>query len=99
MPVDKVAESQTLLDIANREGSLNHEDVFRTKLEKFQNRFREHRPSVIDISTDAEKQFHEDIEVINALGSLTADREVKRLCLAVSRALQFLARRGEQGEN
>jgi mannitol-1-phosphate/altronate dehydrogenase len=99
MPVDKVAESQTLLDIANREGSLNNENTFRDKLERFQNRFREHRPSVIDISTDAEKQFREDLEVINALGSLTADREVRRLCLAVSRALQFLARRTQQGDS
>lgn len=97
MPVDKVAESQTLLDIANREGSLNHEDIFRNKLELFQNRFKEKKPSVIDISTDAERLFREDIEVISALATLTADREVKRLCMAVLRCLLFLARTKENG--
>lgn len=97
MPVDKVAESQTLLDIANREGSLNHEDVFRNKLELFQNRFKEKKPSVIDVSTDAERLFREDIEVIAALATLTADREVRRLCMAVLRCLQFLARTKENG--
>jgi hypothetical protein len=97
MPVDQVAENRSLLDIANKEGSLNNEEVFRDKLEKFQNRFREHRPSVIDVSTDAEKQFREDLEVINALASLTVDREVRRLCLAVLRSLRFLARtKGDQ---
>lgn len=95
MPVDKVAESRSLLDIANREGSLNNEEVFRTKLEKFQNRFREHKPSVIDISTDAERQFREDVEVISALSNLSADREIRRLCIALVRTLQFLARTKE----
>jgi len=97
MPVDKVAENRSLLDIANKEGSLNNEELFRDKLEKFQNRFREYRPSVIDISTDAERLFREDMEVINALATLTADREVKRLCLAISRCLGFLARTKENG--
>jgi hypothetical protein len=97
MPVDRVAESRALLDIAAREGSLNNEEVFRDKLEKFQNRFREYRPSVIDVSTDAEKLFREDLEVINALAALTADREVRRLCLAILRSLQFLARTKENG--
>lgn len=92
MPVDRVAESRALLDIANKEGSLNNEELFRDKLEQFQNRFREHKPSVIDVSTDAERQFREDLEVINALGNLTVDREVRRLCLATLRSLQFLAR-------
>lgn len=92
MPVDKVAENRSMLDIANKEGSLNNEELFRDKLEKFQNRFREYRPSVIDVSTDAEKLFREDLEVINALAALTADREVRRLCLAMGRCLQFLAR-------
>ncbi len=97
MPVDRVAESRALLDIANKEGSLNNEDLFRKKLEGFQNRFRESRPSVIDVSTDAEKVFHEDLEVINAISTLTVDREVKRLGLAVLRCLQFLARTKENG--
>lgn len=97
MPVDKVAESMAMLDIANREGSLNNEETFRGKLEKFQNRFREHRPSVIDVSTDAERLFREDLEVINALANLTVDREVRRLCLAVLRSLQFLSRTKENG--
>jgi len=96
-PVDRVAENRALLEIAAKEGSLNNEDVFRDKLEKFQNRFREHKPSVIDVSTDAEKQFREDLEVLNALASLTADREVRRLCLATLRALQFLARTKDNG--
>ncbi len=99
MPVDKVAESRALLDIANQEGSLNNEALYRSKLEKFQNRFREHKPSVIDVSTDAERQFREDLEVINALASLTVDREVRRLCLATLRALQFLAKRVNQGDD
>lgn len=98
MPVDEVAEKQIRLDIANREGSVNHEDIFRNKLEAFQQRYRENRPSIIDVSTDAEKLFREDLEVINALGKLTTDREVRRLCLAVLRALQFLAKRQEQDE-
>lgn len=95
MPVDRVAENMALLEIANKEGSLNNEDVFRNKLERFQNRFREHKPSVIDVSTDAEKLFREDLEVINAIASMTADREVKRLSLALLRCITFLARTKE----
>lgn len=95
MPVDRVAENMALLEIANKEGSLNNEDVFRNKLERFQNRFREHKPSVIDVSTDAEKLFREDLEVINAIASMTADREVRRLSLALLRCIQFLARTKE----
>lgn len=95
MPIDEVSRKQSLLDVANREGSINHVDVFRAELEKFQNRYRENKPSIIDVSTDAEKLFREDLEVINALGSLTQDREVRRLCMAVVRALQFLAKRTE----
>lgn len=98
MPVDKVAESRAMLDIANREGSLNNEELLRSNIERFQNRFREHKPSVIDVSTDAEKLFREDLEVINALASLTVDREVRRLCLAVLRSLLFLRRRIDQQE-
>jgi len=89
---DKAAEYQTLLDIANREGSLNNEGVYRAKLEAFQNRFREQRPSVVDISTDAQKQFAEDLEVITALGTLSADREIKRLCGAIARCFEYLGR-------
>jgi predicted RecB family endonuclease len=98
MPVDQVAERQALLDIANREGTLNNEQIFRKKLEAFQNRFREQKPSVVDVSTDAEKQFREDLEVIQALATLTVDREVARLCYAVGRALRYLARRVEKGD-
>jgi hypothetical protein len=93
MPVDKVAENQSLLDIANREGTLNNEQIFRNKLEQFQNRFRESRPSVVDVSTDAERIFRSDMESIHALASLTVDREVSRLCMAVLRCLQYLAHR------
>lgn len=98
MPVDKVSEKMALVDIANREGSLNHEQELRQQFEKFQNRFREHKPSVIDVSTDAQKLFREDLEVINALASLTVDREVRRLCLATLRALQYLNQRVNQKE-
>lgn len=93
MPVDRVAESQALLDIANREGTLNNEQTFRNKLEAFQNRFRESRPSVVDVSTDAERIFRADLESIHSLASLTVDREVSRLCLAVVRCLQYLSHR------
>lgn len=82
-----------MLDIANKEGTLNNEQDFRNKLEAFQNRFRESRPSVVDVSTDAEKIFRSDIESIHALASLTVDREVSRLCLAMVRCLQYLAHR------
>jgi hypothetical protein len=98
MPIDEVSRKQALLDTANREGSINHVDIFRAELEKFQNRYRENKPSIIDVSTDAEKLFREDIEVLSALGSLTADREMRRLCLAVVRALMFLAKRTQDGE-
>ena len=93
MPIDDVSRKRALLEIASREGSINAVDTFRAELEKFQNRYRENKPSIIDVSTDAEKLFREDIEVISALGSLTADREVKRLCMALVRALMFLAKR------
>jgi hypothetical protein len=95
MAVDKAAEKLALLDIAYHEGSLNNESKLRAEIEKFQNRFRESRPSVIDVSTDAEKQFREDLEVIQATATLTADREIRRLCLAVLRCIQFIARTKE----
>jgi|HubBroStandDraft_1064217.scaffolds.fasta_scaffold197690_3 hypothetical protein len=93
MPVDRVAESRAMLDIANKEGSFNNEQDLRSKIEAFQNRFRESRPSVVDVSTDAEKVFRADLESIHALASLTVDREVSRLCMAVVRCLQYLAHR------
>jgi hypothetical protein len=93
MAVDRVAESRALLDIANKEGSFNNEADFRNKLEAFQNRFRESRPSVVDVSTDADKIFRADLESIHALASLTVDREVSRLCAAVVRCLAYLAHR------
>lgn len=91
MGVDRVAERMALTDIANKEGTLNNEADFRNKLEAFQNRFRESRPSVVDVSTDAEKIFRADLESIHALASLTVDREVSRLCSTVLRCLQYLA--------
>ena len=93
MPVDRVAESQALLAIANREGTLNNEQAFRNSLEAFQNRFRESRPSVVDVSTDADKIFRADLESINALSQLSVDREVKRLCAIMVRCLQYLSHR------
>lgn len=90
MPVDRVAERRALLDIANEEGSLNNESKLRSEIERFQNRYRENKPSIIDMSTDAQKLFREDLEVLHALGSLTQDREVKRLCLSNLRAFQYL---------
>jgi hypothetical protein len=81
------------LDIANREGTLNNEQLFRDKLEAFQNRFRESRPSVVDVSSDASKLFRADLESIHALAALTVDREVSRLCMAMVRCLQYLAHR------
>lgn len=91
MPVDRVAESRAMLDIANKEGTLNNEQDFRNKLEAFQNRFRESRPSVVDVSTDAERIFRSDLESIHALANLTVDREVSRLCMIVLRCLSYLA--------
>lgn len=88
-----VAENRALLDIANKEGSFNNEKDFRNKLEAFQNRFRESKPSVVDVSSDASKLFRADLESIHALASLTVDREVSRLCMAVLRCLQYLAHR------
>lgn len=93
MSVDRVAEQQTMLDIANREGTLNNEQLFRNKLEAFQNRFRESKPSVIDVSTDADKNFRNDLAAIEALAELTVDREISRLCRAFIRCLSYLAHR------
>jgi hypothetical protein len=98
MPVDKVAYQQTLLDQANKKGTLNNEANFRNELEKFQSRFKEQKPSVIDISTDAQRQFREDMEVISALGALTMDREVRRLCMALTRVLSYLERQMKEGD-
>lgn len=92
MPVDRAAERMALLEIANREGTLNNESAFRDKLEQFQNRYREQRPSVIDISTDAEQNFLADLESIAALSRLSGDREVRQLCAVVTRCLQYLGR-------
>lgn len=88
-----MAENRALLDIANKEGTLNNEKDFRNKLEAFQNRFRESRPSVVDVSTDAEKIFKADLESISALSHLSADREIKRLCATMVRCLTYLAHR------
>jgi hypothetical protein len=87
------AENRALLDIANKEGSFNNEQDFRNKLEAFQNRFRESRPSVVDVSTDADKIFKADLESISALSHLSADREIKRLCATFVRCLTYLAHR------
>lgn len=93
MPVDRAAERLSQIEIANREGTLNNEQAFRNKIEQFQDRFREKRPSVIDVSTDAEKLFHADLESILALAELSVDREIKNLCFKIVRALQYLDRK------
>lgn len=87
------SENRALLDIANKEGSFNNEQDFRNKLEAFQNRFRESRPSVVDVSTDAEKIYRADLESLSALSHLSADREIKRLCATVVRCLAYLSHR------
>lgn len=95
MPVDKVSERRALLEIAHTDGSLNNEQKFRNELERFQNRFQENRPSVIDVSSDADKLFRADIEAILALAELSMDREIKSLCFKIARALQYLGNKQE----
>lgn len=90
--IDQVAEKQALLKRANSEGSLSNEQAFRNSIAKFQDGVREHSPSVIDISTSAEKRFTADLANLEALLTETQDPEIRRICVAVIRSLEFLAR-------
>lgn len=90
--IDRVAEQRERLRQAQAGGSLSNEAAFRKSLEKFQGGISDHSPMVVDVSTDAERQFALDMENIASLERETHSSEVRRLAVAMRRSLEFLAR-------
>lgn len=92
MPIDDVSAKQEQLKRANATGSLNNEQAFRATIERFQEGVREHTPSVIEISTSAERVFEADMTNLADLAKRTRDLEIKRMANILHRSLAFLAR-------
>jgi hypothetical protein len=90
--IDKVAEKRHLLERAEESGSLNHEAKLRAEIEKFQQGFREKKPSVIEISTSAGRIFDADMANLRALHEECKDPEMRRLLSIIGRSLEYLNR-------
>lgn len=90
--IDHVAEKQAMLKRANSEGSLSNEKAFRESLERFQGGIADHRPSVIDVSSSAERQFGMDIALLDYHAENNLDPSLRQICEALARIASFLAR-------
>lgn len=89
--IDEVAVKQELLKRANSQGSLSNEAEFRASIERLQGGIADHRPSVVDISSSAEKRFSLDVKLLFHLAEHSPDPTVSQLCEAMARIAIFLA--------
>jgi hypothetical protein len=96
MAVDQVAVKREQLRRAAEGGSLNNELQFRAEIERLQGNIPEYKPSVVDISSSAERQFAADIVNLKALLGETKDPEIARLGKILVRALTFLSNQKEK---
>jgi hypothetical protein len=71
-------------------GSLSNEQKFRRDLEEFQKRGKDFSPSVIDVSSPAERGFREDVNKLRFMERETTNSEVRQLAQILIRALDYL---------
>lgn len=87
---DKVAVKRAQLANAAEGGSLSNEQKFRGDIEALQNRIAGYKPSVVDISSSADKQFAADLVNLEVLVGETRSTEIRRLGGILLRAMRYL---------
>lgn len=87
---DKVAVKRSQLATAATGGSLSNEQKFRADIEALQDRIAGYKPSVVDISSSADRQFDADLVNLEALAGETRSAEVRRLASIMLRSLRYL---------
>lgn len=92
MPIDEVAVKREKLRQAAEGGSLSNESKLRRDIEEFQHRGQDFKPSIIDISSPAEKAFQLDLNKLRFLEKETTNVEVRQLTQIMARALSYLSR-------
>jgi len=90
-----VAVKREKLKRAIEGGSLSNESKLRQDIEEFQKRGRDFSPSVIDISSPAEKGFREDVNKLRFMERETTNSEVRQLSQILIRALGYLGQQVE----
>jgi hypothetical protein len=90
MAIDEVAVKKEKLRLAAEGGSLSNEQKFRKDLEEFQHRGLDRRPSVIDISSSAERAFQADVVKLKYIEKETTNHEIRQLTQIIIRALNYL---------
>ncbi len=93
--IDEIAVKREKLRLAADGGSLSNEAKLRKDIEEFQHRGRDFSPSIVDISSPAEKGFREDINKLRFLEKETTSSEVRQLSQILIRALPYLGQQVE----